>query len=312
MIYKLSKTISLLFFSLLLSFLTYKLCYFIAEKYFFDKFFYQKSITHGYWIPSKHPTHDDFGHRAKDIYQLQSGQPDPLKTNNSDIFKIALYGDSYVWGQGIKNEQRFAKLLETKLNKIRPTKIISLAETGDNIFDHYQKYKATPEIFGEIDLNVFGLNFNDLIFNNINDIIYDRYHTQSLLASDLFSSCKGPEIYASNLKDVLESSFEENTKNYCAFLKLIPLLPQNNSLYINLSELTDSGPFQTKFNLILQKHNIKLVSPYPPEFISSIHPNKYNLSKIDNHPSVEANRYYTDVLYQEITTNPKWGFIKNE
>ncbi|KKQ49358.1 MAG: hypothetical protein US68_C0016G0018, partial [Candidatus Shapirobacteria bacterium GW2011_GWE1_38_10] len=144
MIYKLSKTISLLFFSLLLSFLTYKL------------FFYQKSITHGYWIPSKHPTHDDFGHRAKDIYQLQSGQPDPLKTNNSDIFKIALYGDSYVWGQGIKNEQRFAKLLETKLNKIRPTKIISLAETGDNIFDHYQKYKATPEIFGEIDLNVFG------------------------------------------------------------------------------------------------------------------------------------------------------------
>jgi hypothetical protein len=308
---KLIKTTVLVLISLLFCFLTYKLCYFIAEKYFFDKFFYQKSIAHGYWIPSKYPTHDDFGSRATDINKLQNNQPDALKTTNEHIFKIALYGDSYVWGQGIKNEQRFAKILQDKLNKIRPTRIISLAETGDNIFDHYQKYKTTPEIFGRIDLNIFGLLFNDLLFSNLID---NRYETKKYLESVSYFGCTGPEFLDDFQQgDKINHSLSSYSKNYCVYKKIVPSLPKEKTIYFDLggAVYTKNYPDEMKFvDLISQ--DLPVFNPYSQEILSSAHPNEYNVSNTDAHPSALANQLYANLLYLEITTNPKWGFIKNE
>lgn len=59
------KIISVIFISVFFCFLSYRLCYFIAEKYFFDKFFYKKSTTHGYWLENKPPS--DYGDQAKAI-----------------------------------------------------------------------------------------------------------------------------------------------------------------------------------------------------------------------------------------------------
>lgn len=308
---KLIKTTVLVLISLLLCFLAYKLCYFIAERYFFDKFFYQKSIAHGYWIPSKHPTHDDFGNRATDINKLQNNQPDALKTTNEQVFRIALYGDSYVWGQGIRNEERFAKILENKLNKIRPTRIISLAETGDNIFDHYQKYKITPEIFGRIDLNIFGLLFNDLLFSNPID---NRYETKKFLESVSYFGCTGPEFLDDFQQgDKINHSLSPDSRNYCVYKKIVPTLPREKTIYFDLGAPVYTNDYADELKFVkLISQDFPLFYPYSNNILSAPHPNKYNVSRADAHPSAIANQLYANLLYQEITTNPQWGFIKNE
>lgn len=297
----------LIIFSVLLLIFSLYLCYFLAEKYFFDKFFYQKSVVHGYWVPSKyHPLSlKSFGNRAKDIYQLENKLPSNL--SDPQIFQIAIYGDSYVWGQGIKNSQRFAKILEDRLNQIRPTRVLSLAETGDNLFDHYQKYQQANDIFGKIDLHIFTLLFNDLLFSNPIDY---RYQTQNWLSHNSYFGCTGPEFVASfsEGQNTLDS-LNPNSKNYCVYQKVIHLFPQKNSIYLDLGQITHSpnDPLQQKFhNLISQ--DLTLFQPFSPEIISLPHPNKYNVSPIDFHPSALANQIIADFLLKEITTNPQWQF----
>ena len=308
---KFIKKLSIFILTLFLCFLTYKFCYFIAEKFFFDKFFYQKSVAYGYWVPTKASTlyHSDFGDRAKDIYDLETNYPNEL-LNNQNVYKIAIYGDSYVWGQGVTNNQRFAKILQDKLNKIRPTRVFSLAETGDDLFDHYQKYKLTPQVFGHIDLNIFGIILNDLLFDNPID---NRYGTKDYLQSINYFGCRGPEFSDDfqSTGDKISRSMDPDTKNYCVYKKIISLLPREKTIYFDLSGATYTSdyPDELKFVTLLSQ-DIPLFHPYPRSVVSLPHPNKYNVSKLDAHPSALANQLYADILYQEITTNPKWGFIK--
>lgn len=299
----------LIFISLFLFFTSLFACYFIAQKFFFDKFFYQKSVTFGYWIPSARSSLSlkDFGDRARDIYQLENKIPD--KNYPTELFQIAIYGDSYVWGQGIKNDQRFAKILEEKLNQHRPTRVISLAEIGDNIFDHYQKYQQAADIFGKIDLHIFALLFNDLLFDNPID---NRYQTKTFLSHNSYFGCTGPEFIATfeEGQNTLDS-LNPDSKNYCTFKKIIPLLPNKNVLYFDIGQIThsDTNPLQKKFHL-LASQNLSLFEPFSQEIPSSSHPNKYNVSPIDFHPSALANQIIAKLFYQEITTNPEWGFVK--
>ena len=296
--------------SITVCFLTYRFCYFIAEKYFFDKFFYYKNTDYGYWIPNNYLTLNDFGDRAKDISDLQKNVS--IKTDDKK-YNIAIFGDSLTWGQGITNNQRFAVLLEKRLNKTKPTKIYSFANCGDNLFDDYVKYQESLKIYGKMDLYIFAFYNNDLVFNNDS-----RYNTNHFL-TELTKDCSGNTIYdpeynsnnpnqGDQFVESKKSSLDHNSANYCAYQKILPLFPKDNVIYINLGNLFEKWGVQTTFSDTLN-HDLKIIdSPYFKVCDTAL---KCNVSDKDRHPSSFLNKKYSNILFQEIITNPQFNFKSN-
>ena len=276
--------------SLVASAVAYLACYYIAQTYYFDKFFYYKNQDYGYWIPNTSQTLADFGPRAKDLINLTSTPSSVLGTTDHTTYKIIIIGDSLVWGQGLTNDQRFATQLEKKLNRIRPTTVISLGGCGDNIFDNYQKYLYSIETFGPANLYIFALYNNDLVFNTD-----DRYQTNQQLIPKLSSDCQNsPPIY-SDSPNPEPSSFDHSTQNYCSVKKLLPLLPTSNSLYIDLGSINLSYPTQDSFS--------ETIKPLPVINLTAYNrASNYNISQHELHPSFTANKIFTQVLYDKITT----------
>lgn len=294
---KIAKTFSIGILSVLLSFFSYQLCYFVAEKYFFDKFFFFKSISHGYFVPgSKNTSLKRYGERSIDITALNLGNQIQLPKTN---YKIIVIGDSLVCGQGIRNSQRFVRLLSDKLNLIKPTTVISLAMGGDNIFDNYKKYVDSQKIYGDADLYIFSLFNNDLLLNTD-----DRYHTNSYLDSLYGQSCKNKLKIVDGSDVNLMDTFNQDTYNYCLLQKIVSNFPSNKSIYLNMGSLvTPNWPEQVQTEQLFSKY-FTLLS------IKNINNADFLISYQEFHPNSTANYIYSNVLFNEITTNPQWNFTK--
>jgi len=314
-----SKTIkifTLILFSFLLCFLTYRLCYFITETYFFDKLFYQKSTKYGYWKTEK-IRHSDFGDRAKDIITLQNNNNKlkitPIFTKNK-TFNIIVIGDSYTWGQGVENKNRFVYKLQNRLNKIRPTKIYSLGNGGDNIFDNYNKYQQSKSIFGIADLYIFAFVSNDLLYNPDN-----RYGTNEKIIEPHVKYCPGPAIFdyvfnepmsntlkISGYDTKLIKTLDPSSQNYCLFQKIATSFPKVKTIYINLEKnIFENSDINEKFHQLTSNYFSVLTLPKQLNGNSSLY-----VSNKERHPSVITHQIYANALYTEITTNSEWGFIK--
>jgi lysophospholipase L1-like esterase len=314
----------LILFSCLFSFLSFKVTYLIAEKYFFDKIFYQKSIAYGYWVEDKDLRPEAFGKRAQDIEELQQrahltpeNSPQILGTCDDHKYVVTVIGDSYVWGQGIKNEERFVEILEKELNKIRPTRVVSLGNSGDNIFDNYIKYLWAKKQYRS-DLFVFGMVTNDLLFN-----LSDRYDEK--MYNDLISGCSGEPIYdkypdsnklntledqRKEYGDLMDRSYEKQTKNYCALQKVASLLPKEGILFFDFDKQKYIGWESLQaYESVIAQHNLPILSldnlSHPlPEHYSPV----WNVSPLDGHPSAYSNQLFAESLFKEITENPRWHF----
>ena len=199
------KLIPKLILSLISITLTVKFSLWISETFFFDKFYYYKSVAHGYWVPGKNLSWKDFGKRGQDLIALvppvknkKSNTGNVLGTSADKAFTIAVIGDSFVWGQGLEENDRFVDILESKLNKILPTKVISLGNSGDGIVENYIKYKMLIAINPDIDLYMFGVVFNDLCLSSHST--YDKS-----LYDEILSKCPKPFISEPEFKSELEN-----------------------------------------------------------------------------------------------------------
>lgn len=310
-LFKLIVKLSLLCFA---TFLSYKLSYFIGERYFFDKLFYQKSIKHGYWIPVKKLVLSDFGDRAKDVLDLynheRNGNNNVLGTDTDDIFNIAVIGDSFVWGQGLKNEDRFVILLNKKLNTLRKTQVFSFAQGGDNIFDNFAKYQSIKSAYF-IDVFIFFLVGNDLLIKNprykhdVTKTVSEYCHalTGGDQIFDFFVTRSGPEAFY-------------NPASLCALDVMSRVYPRENSIYFynmiypGFDLYIDA--FQRTGHFMLSIEKARYMKEYQKYWTETAR-NKYDwmrVSQSETHPSAVSNRMFTDVLFDEIVFNPVWGFSK--
>lgn len=287
----------------------------ISEKYFFDKFYYYKSVAHGYSIPGKRRTLEDFGLRSKDIRELLALKKRPgegkelfLSPGGGDAFTIAVIGDSFVWGQGLREKDRFVHLLEKKLNKLYPTRVLSLALCGDGLLDNYIKYQLVKNN-SNINLFVFGIVNNDLMLSN--DSKYDLK-----LAKETMSFCPGAFLYSpvydpgnpsqgGNYEELLRESYSDRFGNFCLLEKIAKLLPKDNSIYFNFARYNLS--VLDTFESVLRKNGLRVISPrmYPDIFerYKFLKGNRSFVSAMEKHPSASANRMFADVLFYEISHN---------
>lgn len=320
------KYAKLLFFVVFSSLVAITLSYIVAEKYFFDKFFYEKSVAHGYFPAEKSVPLESFKRRAKDLIaynKLVSNENSAsvLGTHTDrDVFTIAVIGDSYTWGQGVTNDELFGVLLEKKLDKIRETDILLLGRSGNSILDYISYYETLKLNNQDIDLYIFGIVTNDIL-----PFFEGEY---SPTAQIVMADCEkqfGPVIRDINWRDET-TSLEEKLKksdslwqdiwqsqaNKC-LLNGFQVLPTEKSIYY----LTDYYAPNEAWDAISEK-----LAEYDKNILSSQkglslekyshyfeEPNKYfEVSLRDQHPSSLAHQLYADIMYSEILENEEYGF----
>lgn len=309
--------------------------YKIGEKYFFDKLFYKRSPLHGYlsnaWMFSKnYLTADPISKsRMKNLYQLlafhdSTDQSKILGANTDNIYKIAIIGDSYAYGTGVKTNQRFPDILENMLNKIRPTKVYNLSQMDDDLLDHYAKFKLAQS-WQNFDLYVFTMVQNDfqIFLDRLN-----RYPNKSQLYQELKEFCPqphynplpySPEIdYETDvwINDVMSSL--EGFDNICLLKQFVkeastfPIIFYDLEDYLSLEQINTDAPNLVKYiALVMDKYNntVKENNGYLLKAFDSKSNNHFSpVSQIESHPSAKTHQWYAAKLFQEITANPRYGF----
>ncbi len=329
LIFKMTKQIQILILIVVMlssAFLSLKAVFFVGNEFFFDKLFYHKDAKLGYVGPQENWADSKFSNRNADLTKLvsdtaryqQNGQK-VLGMKDDKTYKIAVIGDSYVWGQGIADEDRFVHLLEKRLSKIRPTKVVSLSRCGDSIFDNYIKYTQIQKLEEPYDLVIFGLVNNDLIFSEGDS--YDETQQTAIQ-----SSCTtGPVAWDNQMKTeeystVVERSFDPTSQNYCAFQHILPLLPKEKTLYYNFDEFKNDWKPISSYGNELEKAGLTVISTksyfesHKTNYPDIFKPNgfdRFQVSPKEGHPSALANKMFSDQLFTEITQNKKWQFTAN-
>ena len=158
------KNFLILFLLIIVSlFLSYKLVYFVAEKYFFDKLFYYKSIKHGYWVYGKKLDFSDFGERSFYNLELLYGSDSYIdgSSKSDGVFTIALIGDSFLWGQGVVWDKTVSQVLKLKMEEYFNVRIIYFANCGDSVVDYYLNYERAKKYYNP-DFFIFLAVSNDI------------------------------------------------------------------------------------------------------------------------------------------------------
>lgn len=316
-------------------FISLLISYWIGEKYFFDELFYKKSIVHGYshdeWnvaarfnIPSILEKRVEDVVRVRDLYYANDnskvlGSSDP---DQNEEFVVVLIGDSFVYGMGIREEQRFGKLLEKKLNSIYPTKVYILAQSGDGIIENYAKFNLANKYL-KPNLYILGLVNNDLVFE-----LRDKYPSQKDLYTEVKQFCPGEDFVWFWL---LESFKEESWQDVIINLYATSFLPkyQNVCLLEKIAENIVKTSNKTMFYSFYQENNKvdnlddelnQLHARFMKKYIDAIEraggtvvfqPDEYfwpSVSNTERHPSAQANEDFANQLFTEITKNQFWGF----
>lgn len=300
-------------------FLSIKIGYFISEKYFFDKFFYQKSVKFGY-LPSSGEKIDwtKYGDRDSTISSLFIDPETPkVLGSTSNEYVIALIGDSHVWGMGIEENKTLSKILEKRLNIIRKTKVLQLGFPGDSLIDNYVKYVRLDEQ-QKVDLYVFVVVENDLIFNSWatydSDLTDNIYHMCDDISGEFTYNVEHKRLNDLEYAELRDQSYI-NPKNICLLNKLVPLYPKNNAIYFETALSFKKKPVFDVFSKTIRENNMTVISSDLGknyiEYKKYFDENDFDIfrvSKKDGHPSSFANQMYSDILFDEITQNPQWSF----
>lgn len=311
--------------------LSYKLLYFISENYFFDIFFYYKSPEHGYttkiWNPLENSNNPEIiEDRISDLRALVNLSKNSSVlgvSNEHDFFNIAIIGDSMVYGLGIRNDERLSILLEKKLNKIKPTKVYTLALPADGIIENYTKFLLAKKYYSP-DLYIIEVLTNDLVFESFN-----KYPEEINIYKELKTLCPGIEFvkpstspnesYENMIHNQYYPSFSSQYSNVCILSEIIRKIIEQDKRVIFFSfetiptnKLPDIPQTSAEKNQkILQILSEKIVETGGNVVdIKTDYDWFTPVSEKEGHPSNETNELFARILYNEITSNEEWGFSK--
>jgi hypothetical protein len=314
------------------SLFSYKACYFIGEKYFFDKLFYMKSETHGYSERGlnilKYKNSREIENRIKDLRNLTAiahqEKNQVFGAQNTNDYRIAVIGDSMVYGQGVKTHERFSEILENKLNKVYPTKVFTLGMMGDDILDNYVKFLLAKKHL-DIDLYIIGIVANDLLIGN-----HKKYPDKETIYKDLKAVCTKEEFVSKNpdpdisweqlVVDAYYPSSLDQYANPCFLEEIVKAMASDNVMFYmlvevpSISDITENSSeydkkwvyFLNKVVSVIKKNRGGVV--YCSNLRDFV---RENVSEKESHPSKKTHLLYAESLFKEITENPKWGFKSN-
>ena len=320
-------------------FLSLQIVLVIANEFFFDKIFYQKSSWLGYrYSPQNDPDNlkltgrfDKYilAKRTEDLNLLFSQIAEPKITNfcgasDQNLIRIRNYtdlkpltivviGDSMTYGMGTEISARFSKVLEQKLNQIIPTKIYTLAEPGNSLEAEYSLYLLAKDYLNP-DLVIFGIVENDLILDKF------EYPNSARLRNHLKNNCPQPEFSLGNADlinlewnetlAIYQKSFLPTYSNLC-FLRTISkeLGQTKNNLFISFFASATSASTNEIDPAISARRDI--IFRYKQELenyqnvVIGYFPDQLfkPVSVIEGHLSKEAHQEIAQILFDKIVAN---------
>lgn len=320
----------LLLFSLFTTLTSVWLALFLSETFFFDKLLYKKSFIHGYinnqWESIKFKNNFWIERRIRDLRTVvnQSGAQDKVlgARTTKDAYTIALIGDSFAYGTGVKENESFGRILEIKLNKIRPTRIYVLALPGDSIVEHYAKFLLSKSKINP-DLYIYSMIDNDLIYDHD-----DKYPNEDKIYSFFRQSCSKPEFehdywideeWIETLKNVYAPSYSNEFANRCWVKVAVQNMVLENKRILFFSIFSSEDLDQSaryglsdaeKLSRDLELVYIGLIESSGGTVVNRLEKTigKWFVSNKERHPSKEFHQLSAESLFQEITTNSMWRF----
>ncbi len=306
-------------------FVTTHACIWVSENYFFDKFYYKKSADYGYFVLDDY---EEYNERSKELNALRYEKP--IKKTDSNYFNIGIFGDSYVYGTGIKNKQRFYHLLEKELNKIRKTKVTAFSESSTSPINFLEWHDLLVSAGNKYDLIIIALVDNDAFIRPKPDLT-------PLDHKNIVSDCQKSfpsvtpifdislKLFYNGINDderdankISEIAYEESWKNpvnQCVLRKSLMALPTENTIYFITADYNNySDKFAIYQKTLLENSKFVLSSsigknlPKYQKYWRQDPFQSFAVSRMEQHPNKVANQMYADILLNEITTNPRWKF----
>lgn len=325
---KLINIVSIIFVS---SFLSISLSLWISEKYFFDKFYFNKSVAHGYWPADRTVEFKEFGKRSEDIIltnkiwgEMEKGKVLGKNSEDDHIYTISLHGDSYVWGQGVKNSNLLSTQIERQLNSYYPTEVISMGVSGNSILELYKNSYISNKVYN-IDLFIFVPVVNDLLL--LNNADYEEY-------IPFWTSCKNRYPDLSPIYDWTDEEHQyiaeqedpnklyegrvteswQNDLNLCLLEESLKRIPAEKSIFFIPDYFYDDATWEEYLYYIKKYHNnivyvqeSKEIPEY--QYLWEDIDKYFYVSEKDHHPSKDAHKMYADIISREIISNEKYNFL---
>lgn len=296
-------------------------CYLIAETFFFGIFFEQKSLMHGYWREGEVLDEASFGERGKDIIYLRnlamanSSEED----SHEEAFKIAIFGDSYAWGNGNRLNNIFPLILEKELSETLSgeSRVYNFSMGGDSLLDHAAKLEILERNKKEMDLYVILLVINDLMLRPSDDFyksgVYESIINYCESLSPNEQTIRHPAwdlpLEEKNLLVIKNhhASFESQV-NKCIFkesLKSIKAMTNNQVIFLVSDYHKEKG---SQWNMImdfLSEENVNYIDSqsgvnlkkYAYCWVDEEHLRKcFWITPKDGHPSAILHNLYADLI----------------
>jgi hypothetical protein len=308
---------------------TYRISLFVAETYFFDKIIYKKSKLHGYY-QSNNPKKLFFDESntlldlprfndLKKLYTPNQHSANILGTSDQENRKtIAIIGDSNTFGLGVRRRQRFSYLLEKELSQLASDKevnfeILNLSLVGDDLLDHYLKYKKLTNK-ANVDLYIFAIVTNDLKIEK-----NDKYPNKNLVYEKLVNECGQLSSFVSTKKNISnEEYFEISRKQstHCAINYILEEIDYEKSIFFSTEgegikyqkyrRPINQNSYYTfalaNFYQLIKKSDHTILNPWEGQSVLPYH--GLQISTKESHPNSHLHKCFAYFLTQEIIKLP--------
>lgn len=306
-------------------------CLILTEQYFFDTLYYEKSVEFGYTPYEQNPlaaseVHPVVEKRLSDLRTVFSNSTDARvlgQQTDQEKYQVLVIGDSYVYGNGVRNGQRLTDVLTERLNLLRPTEVVVLAQPGDSLMDNYYKYLRALQTF-DPDVIIFGMVENDLLLGDDG-----KYHGEEQLFAELRSVCPQAEYrdlprttpyenYQQILDVMFVPTFHPQTANYCYLRQIASWLAKDDRVFFysfqpltaeyepapGSAEHTAWEIMHTYANEVEAQGIPVLSSGNLADFTFRV------VSGREVHPDAKTHQQYAASIEKELTTNPRWNFVQ--
>ena len=238
------------------------------------------------------------------------------KEKPDSVYRVAVIGDSFIWGDGLPIESVWSHKLERKIDEqYKNVELMSWGKNGWSTLDEYNFFIENGHQY-KIDLLIFGFVYNDLDmgdYKHMNPLWYNRLGFMFKILPRLTRAVMDYLYNDSYSRWMNKLYTEKNLNKYQDLLYKVKDLEQKYAVKIAFVHTPnmlndDFKEMFPKVEPLLNKANLKYINLYPimEEKFSGVSPDSLKANPANPHPGDKLTAFYADEVLKFILQN---GYI---